>query len=56
MESIFDFSFDFSRDSESFMSFGKMSHIFGAKEETVPIPYLTQFTLSPVGTLFPRKF
>ena len=41
-----------SRDSESFMFFGKMSHIFGAKKETVSLPYLTEFTLRLVRTLF----
>ena len=44
-----------SRNSESFMSFGKMFHIFGAKKETVSVPYLTELTLRLVRTLFPRK-
>ena len=44
-----------SRDAESFMAFGKMSHIFGPKKETVSVPYLTEFTLRLVRTLFPRK-
>ena len=44
-----------SRDSESFMSFGKMSHIFRAKKETVSVQYLTEITLRLVRTLFPRK-
>ena len=34
-----------SRDSESFTSFGKMSHIFGAKKQIFSVPYLTEFTL-----------
>ena len=51
----FDFSLKISRDSESFMSFGNMSHIVGAKKETVSVPYLTEFTLRLVRTLFPRK-
>ena len=33
MESIFYFFKKISRDSESFISFGKMSHIFGANKE-----------------------
>ena len=37
------------------MSFGKMYHIFGAKKETVSVPYLTEFTLRLVSTLFSRK-
>ena len=52
MESIF---LKISRDSESFMSLGKMSHIYGAKKETVSTPYLTEITLRLVRTLFPRK-
>ena len=32
-----------------------MSHIFGAKKETLSVPYLTEFTLRQVRTLFPRK-
>ena len=51
----FIFLLKISRDSESFMSFGKMSHIFGAKKGTVSVPYLTEFTLRLVRTLFPRK-
>ena len=31
------------RDSESIKYFGKMSHIFGAKKETVSVAYLTEF-------------
>ena len=41
----FIFHLKISRDSESFISFGKMSHIFAAKKETVSVPYLTEFTL-----------
>ena len=51
----FIFLLKISRDSESFMSFGNMSHIFGAKKETLSVPYLTEFTLRLVKTLFPRK-
>ena len=29
--------------------------IFGAKKETVSLPYLTEFTLRLVRTLFPGK-
>ena len=43
-----------SRDSESFISFGKMFYIFGDKKETVSVPYLTEFTLRLVRTLFPH--
>ena len=32
-----------------------MSHIFGAKKETVLVPYLTEFTLCLVTILFARK-
>ena len=32
-----------------------MHHIFGAKKETASVPYLTEFTLRLVRTLFPRK-
>ena len=49
------FPLKISRDSESFMSLGKMSHIFGAKKETVSVPYLTEFTVRLVRKLFPRK-
>ena len=37
------------------MFFGKMSPIFGTKKESVSVPYLTEFTLHLVRTLFPRK-
>ena len=42
--------------SEFLISFGKMSHIFGAKKETDSVPYLTEFTLRLLKKLFPRKF
>ena len=51
----FIFLLKISRDSESFISFGKIFHIFGAKKETISVPYLTQFSLRLVRTLFPRK-
>ena len=35
--------------------FSKMFHIFGAKKETFSVPYLTEFTLCLVKTLFPRR-
>ena len=37
------------------MSFGKMSHIFGAKKETNSVPYLTEFNPRLFKKLFPRK-
>ena len=60
VESIFFiFLLSISRDSESFISFVKMSHIFGVKKETVSVPYLTEFSLRLVNeesvTLFCRK-
>ena len=51
----FIFLLKISRDSEPFMSFGKMSHIFGAKKGTVSVPYHTEFTLRLVRRFFPRK-
>ena len=44
-----------SRDLESFISFGQMSHIFGDKKEIASVPHLTEFTLLLARTLFPRK-
>ena len=44
-----------SRDSEPFVSFGKMSHILRSKKETGSVSYLTDSTLSLVRTLFSRK-
>ena len=41
--------------SEFLISFGKMSHIFGAKKETDSVPYLTEFTLRLFKKFFPRK-
>ena len=41
--------------SEFLISFGKMSHIFGAKKETDSVPYLTEFTLRLFKKLLPRK-
>ena len=52
---VFIFPFKISRDSESFISYGIMPHTFGAKKETVSVPYLIEFTLRLVRTLFPRK-
>ena len=42
------------RDSESFISFGKISHIFGAKK-TATVLYLTEFTFRLVTKLFPCR-
>ena len=41
--------------SEFLNSFGKISHIFGAKKETDSVPYLTEFTLRLFKKLFPRE-
>ena len=41
--------------SEFLNSFGKMSHIFGAKKETDSVPYLTEFILRLFKKFFPRK-
>ena len=41
--------------SEFLISFGKISHIFGARKETDSVPYLTEFTLRLFQKLFPRK-
>ena len=43
-------------DLESFIFFGKMSDIFGAKKETISVSYLTEFTLRLARTLFPRSY
>ena len=41
--------------SEFFISFGKISHIFGAEKETDSVPYLTEFTLRLFKKLLPCK-
>ena len=44
-----------SGDSEWFISYAKMNHIFGDKKETVPVPNHTEFILCLVRTWYPRK-
>ena len=51
----FDFNLNACSVSEFFISFDKMSHIFGAKKKTDAVPYLTEFALRLVMDVIKHK-